>query len=193
MEKSWFTVLLISMVISIQAAAETYRVQVDSRIGPRVYEVSAPTDAMALDSVYIAVIYSGFHAQPFTATVLETGLSTKDIPYRTFRIQTARKYYELAVHTVNIKYAMTVIEATRALLSTSPTKEIRSGFQVLSYLPIYEYVLKFESGNKKISLHTDNYEEGLIALDFAARVSKKHKEYMGIEARRLSCVGMFAN
>lgn len=176
--------------------ARTFHVDVYTEKRLLSYVVEAPTDAMALDSVFIAVVYNKKLPKPISAIVRETDLSTYHLRKTLFRISASRRDYSVILYVSDPSYAMTAIQASRLLMSKTPvTENISLGYNgtKLKDKASAEYIVEFPSQDILFELNVDNVENGKVALDIAARVSPRAPEYLGVKSIMSQCKNLFLN
>ncbi len=160
-----------------------FTVLLETRAGSYTLKVRAPKDHIALASAALFGVYNKKVKKFFAATVLETGLSTRDIPAQEYTVATERKTYPLHIGLVDPTYVLIAIQATRHVYSTSATREViyEGNNERLKEMPAVKYLVKFKSGQKTVLLNTHDVELGRIALDIAARLYQHGHEYVGVE------------
>jgi hypothetical protein len=180
---------------STENKVKTYHVEVVTKNDTTVYAVPAPSDSIAFDSVYIGAVYNKHLKTPVRVTVKETGLSTDDLPQREFMITTETKYYYMYLNIVNPDYALTAIQASKYLMSNTVAREVHSTYSdtKLKSREATRYIVKYKSQEISYLINTNNVEEGRLALDIAARMSKRSSEYIGIKIPNYTCGKMFSN
>ena len=153
-------------------SSNQYHVEVETDRGNVIFTVAAATDSVALDSVYIGVIYNKRLGKVISANVIESGLSTKDLPQRVFQITTEKKAYSMILNVANPIYAMTAIQASKYLMSNTTARDIRVKFETVTLKSklAKKYVVKYTSKEVPYLLNVNSLEEGLTALDIAARI-----------------------
>lgn len=172
--------------------SKTFNVSVKTIKGERIFTVRAPKDYIALDSVAVGGVYRKALGKFIEATVLETNLSTRDLPARDFYVATDKKEYHLYLNSLNPDYVLLAIQASRHLMSKASTREASylGGKTRLKEKPPVKYTIKFKSFQKSVLLNTHDAELGRIALEIAARMSDRAEEFVEVDYKRAPSAAM---
>lgn len=148
----FFLILLTLFAIPSLSAQtlKTFRVQVDTVTESRDFLIETPTASIALDSIYIAAIYNKKIQKVRGATVHDALLSSYDLPFSDFYIETDRKRYFLSLDITNPEFAMTTIQIVKKFLSRSDTRNV-------SYLTEHTRLKDFEAHKVLVRLKNAQY------------------------------------
>lgn len=179
------------------ANASTYTIKLETTLGTHIYTLEAPEDYFALDSVLISGIYNKNIGKVKNVQVLETGLSTEDIPPETFIVRVGGKkerQYMLTLNVINIDYTMTAIQATKYFLSHSDVIEIthNSNPLTLQRMPQDIYKVIDPLGREGVfKLNSLDKENAQLALNLAAILAKGQSKFEKIRHPQFVCSRMF--
>lgn len=155
---------------------KTFHVRLETTKSIITYEIQAPEDYYALDSVLISGIYNKYIGKVLRVVVEETGLSTEDIPAESFFVSIKDHYrYELILNTINPQYIMTVIQVTKHLQSNSEVYEITSPASRLSLFQMPARWFSIETpGGQRLNYKINSTDDDMarLAFEIAAQLAR---------------------
>ncbi len=166
---------------------KTFHVKVESVRGEQVFPIRAPTPSVALDSIFVAAIYNKSMGKIYRATVLETDLSTDDIPKSEFYVETDYKSYRLFLGIANPEFVLTAIQASKYLMSISATRNVtyRYNNKTLKAMEPVKFILKLKNKQMTYLLNTDQPELTRFALEGAVIISKYRNDFVSMSIPKL--------
>jgi hypothetical protein len=193
----------VSLVITIfpipsfseNAFENVYHVRLETNRKIVTYEIKAPEDYFALDSVLISGIYNKNIGKVLRVVVEETGLSTENIPAETFYVKIEdRPAYKLVLNAINPLYVMTAIQATKYFLSKSEVEEIRNPSSPLALyqMPPHQHTIKTPWGETlNYQLNSIDDDKAQMALEIAAQLAKNQSRISLYYKKELLCSKLF--
>lgn len=180
---------------------KTYTVQIEGEKFPQTFKVKALSDVMALDGVYVSYMYKKHRNKIIKASVLETKLSTEGIIPKHFSVYTEERSYPLIIPVSDPYFAMTVIQAAKALMSRTSVREIYYGDSKLKSMDAVKVQLELKSKKASYFLNSQDRQFAKYALEIATQVSKYAPELIKAHVAELplrtssvgptTCKGLF--